>query len=408
MRKIILLFNLLISQVLCAQGTFKKLSDSYKFDTLLQLHLNVEIDKTDEIIPFFDQNYLYAASFSQNNEKMVFSIEKINLLNFKYDVYEFQISSKLGKHIYTNKLSSIDVKDDTFYVHLRDILLIFHITKRNNLELLNTIKLDEVYAKVSRVKYKSPNKLYFGTYYNYETFGKIKNYAWGIFDITTGKADTIIYPFFNGIEFSHMQKNRWMDFRGTYVLNTQTLRYEFDVINGFHSSKILRNHPDWKEMPENDLADIRRKIRPTRAKDLIDLLVPYHNGGVSRVVGGYFINDTSLMIAYSIPDSTKEDFLKNEYFIDIWIKADSNWVLHLTDLSDNSIQKSPNDFITKDDIPILHWLRPFAVFNRYLCVIKNETPILPYNDTLFNITTKQKQYLLKSDPKPYLILYKQL
>lgn len=379
-----------------------QLKEVFALDTILYLDDFKDFDQYNELCTGqFDNNY-YVAYFDKNEKPYSFTLYALDILTFKITKQAFNISKSVSKRLERAVLNSFVITNTEAIFFIGGEFLTYD---RISHKFLASTPYD---YDISFLK-NSGSMLWYGYCYNKtKPVGKNPKSMVGRISLKENKYNEQKIAF-QGIEFTHFEPNHFMDATENSLLFAQTLNYRINIYDTTlqQTTAITRVIENWNPMDTSILKGIALRIPVGKAVDLIDALVPYHNGKISRLDGAWFVNDSTLLARYYMP-IVSADFMKYKYYFDVWTKPDtsSEWILVHKDLTDEDNLHTTKSRLTKSDIPLKSWLNPFYVGTPHTLVLKNTAKVLPYNDSYATIKAKQKEYIQNNNPVTAIYLYK--
>lgn len=371
-------------------------------DTILYLDDFKDFDQYKELcVGEYNNNY-YVVYFDKRDKSYSLNLYAIDKSTFIISTHIFSIGKKFSKKFERAVLKAFVINRSEAIFFIGNEFLSYDLASH---KFLGSTPYD---YDISFLK-SSGNLLWYGYCYNKtKQVGKNPKSMIGRASLKGNVYNERVMDF-DGIAFTHFEPNHFIDATENNILFAQTIHYQITIYDtAFQINKeIKREAENWKLMDTATLKGIAKSIPSGRAVDLIDALVPYHNGKISRVDGTWFVNDTTILVRYYMPIES-QDFMKYKYYFDVWTKTiiSSEWTLLYRDLTDEDHLNTTKHILTKNDIPLKSWINSFYVGSTHALVLKNVAKVFPYGDSYVNVKAKQKEYIKQNNPVTAIYFYK--
>ena len=295
--------------------------------------------KINYLVSYLKGDFFYFIHYNSRYDKDKFCLNKINLKTGKRDciqgVFNYQHLTSGMFSNYDIVFKSILIKDNRLYIsHFRKIYiyeilpdeLLFINSKEVESENINCIE-ESIYL-----------------YHNYN-FNKRDDPNPTIilkYDKSFYRVSKSIYPVFDNLCYTHYSPGYWISFSNSEISFSQTTEYKVQFFNSEleQCNSLERTIKKWKKPQCPD--------KRIYASDCFEYCNPQESS-TARLLGGQFINDTTFITQYKLPNSSRNNFT---YFFDIWVLRGNKWILDKDGLC-NSFEFFPTEteILTKENFP---------------------------------------------------------
>ncbi len=359
----------------------KDLHDFINLDTILYMPATIYKDKL-AMAGNSNEIWFYVPALREDT----LDFEVINLSNYSRRTVSCPLPSMYFK-IRTPQPYSFDVSDQFICLFVYRTLILI---ERQG-DLLKLKSLTPINESIDFMKIKG-DLLYFGKHYNSHPNDSPMKTVMAMYNLKTEVLEEIISPKFNHIEFSHFERNKWVDFTDGLNIFSQSTSYSFnlydDQLNLIDS--LTYKKKDWHQIDPAYFNEILKQH--SSAKSLIELLRPLEDT-LKRIELVYFVNNHTLIIEHSLFDKQLDRKIRK---VDIWTKNDgAKFALKHEDLED--LFNIHDQKITIQNYPIALYNNQNLFYDNKLCQWNFGTPIYPIGLTYDQIKPLSEDYIINND-----------
>lgn len=253
----------------------------------------------------------------------------------------------------------------------------------------------------THVEFYNPTTLILGACYNFHPNDSKNNAVLALYDMEKRQMIKSTAPFFQEIGFTHFTPGKWIAKAGTDMFFGNSAIYH---VNQFDScltqtDTITRDIANWKQTPEYIISSL--KHYRMNSSLTMNTLTPYVYDSINRVEEIWEINDSNLMVQYTVPSMQK--YLPLRY-CDIYKKEGKTWTIHKKDLLNGSYNPQglqgvdTSQVMSADNWNIMSYNYAHIFGSSYLIVF-DKTSTLPLEGLRYaDFYRKQKEYYQKNDP----------